>query len=59
VKAHIVIESVLSKQSSCKITTWEGLPSLILAARNGPNFTALHLPRQSETASMKSWSSFA
>jgi len=36
-----------------------GLSSVILAARNGPNFTALHIPPQSETASMKSWSSFA
>ncbi len=33
--------------------------SVVLTARNGPNLAALHVPPQSEMASIKSWSSFA
>jgi hypothetical protein len=32
---------------------------VVLTARNGPNLAALHFPPQSETASIKSWSSLA
>ena len=58
-KAHMVIESVMSKPVVLKNRNRTGLPGIILAARNGPNFTALHTAPQSETASMKSWSSLA
>ncbi len=37
--------------------TW--LSSVVLTARNGPDLAALHVPPQSEMASIKSWSSFA
>ena len=58
VKAHIVIDSVLSKRSSCRITTGRGFRRNPCRLQRSKSRRA-SLPAPSEIASIKSWSSFA